>query len=304
MLDEKISPMLAYSSNPFNSSKHIFEIKWDGTRCIMFIDRKSLRLQNRRFVDITYRYPELIEVSKEVEAKNAILDGEIVIFYNGKPDFNMLQQREHIEDLLKIKIFSKSMPATYIVFDILYLNDKRCIEMPLIERKELIKKILNNSSSILESRYIYENGIKYFKEAVKLGFEGIMAKSMNSPYLIGKRSRHWLKIKPKSSRECFIIGYTRGKGERNGLIGSLAIATMEKGEWIFRGKVGSGFDGDTIKEISSRLRGLEFDKPMILNLEKRKDIIWVKPVIRCEVLFQEVTGKGYFRAPIFRRIIE
>lgn len=304
MLDKKISPMLAYSSDPFDSPKHIFEIKWDGTRCIMFIDGKDIRLQNRRLIDITYRYPEFLQAPNEIEVKNAILDGEIVIFHNGKTNFNKLQQREHIEDPLKIKLLSRSIPATYIVFDILYLNDKKYIQKPLIERKEILRKILNKPSSIMESRYINEKGIAYFNEVVGLGFEGIMAKSINSPYLIGKRSRYWLKIKPKSSRECFIVGYTLGKGERSNLLGSLVIATLERGKWIFRGKVGSGFDDKTLKEIFSMLKNLEIDKIPIPNLGRQKDIIWVKPLIRCEVSFQEITEKGHFRAPVFKRLIE
>lgn len=304
MLDEKVLPMLAYSSSPFDSNKHIFEIKWDGTRCITFFNGRDIRLQNRRLVDITYRYPELIQIYKEIEAKNVILDGEIVVFHNGRPDFNRLQQREHIEDPLRIRILSKTMPATYIVFDILYLNDRSCIQIPLIERKGILKNILKCPSSIIESKFINEKGIAFFKEVVSNGFEGIMAKSINSPYLIGKRSRYWLKIKPRSSKECFIIGYTQGKGERSGFFGSLAIATLVKGEFIFRGKVGSGFDEEMLKEISSRLKQLEVDKPPIPNLRKQKGIIWVKPVIRCEVLFQEITGDGLFRAPVFKRLIE
>lgn len=304
MLDKKISPMLAYSSDPFDSPKHIFEIKWDGTRCIMFIDGKDIRLQNRRLIDITYRYPEFLQAPNEIEVKNAILDGEIVIFHNGKTNFNKLQQREHIEDPLKIKLLSRSIPATYIVFDILYLNDKKYIQKPLVERKEILRKILNKPSSIMESRYINEKGIAYFNEVVGLGFEGIMAKSINSPYLIGKRSRYWLKIKPKSSRECFIVGYTLGKGERSNLLGSLVIATLERGKWIFRGKVGSGFDDKTLKEIFSMLKNLEIDKIPIPNLGRQKDIIWVKPLIRCEVSFHEITEKGHFRAPVFKRLIE
>lgn len=303
MFDEKIPPMLAYSSEPFDSRRHIFEIKWDGTRCILFIRGKEVRLQNRRLIDITFKYPELSKIYNEVEAKNAILDGELVVVSEGKPDFNKLQQREHISDPLKIKIFSQRMPITYIVFDLLYLNDKKYFQAKLIERKEILKNILKEPFYLMESKYIKERGKAYFKEVVGYGFEGVMAKSINSPYLIGKRSRYWLKIKKKYSEECYIIGYTKGKGAREEVLGSLAIATLTEGKWVYRGKVGSGFDEEILRELSEKLKKLRVDSPTIPILEKVRGVLWVKPELRCEVIYQEMTEKKEFRAPVFKRLL-
>src|SRR3990172_3178059 len=106
-----IHPMLAKSSPPFDSENHTFELKWDGTRCIAFLDRDNVRLQNRRLLDITYRYPEFQELNKKLNVKSAALDGEIVVLENGRPDFERLQQRQHIEDPWKIEILSGLIPA-------------------------------------------------------------------------------------------------------------------------------------------------------------------------------------------------
>lgn len=291
--------MLAFPSRPFDSPDHIFEIKWDGTRCLLFKDGKNIRLQNRRLLDITYRFPELVETHREIDAGDAILDGEIVVLSEGKPDFSKLQQREHLLDPLRISIISRKMPATYMAFDILYLNGKSLIEKPLIERKALLGKIIKEEGSIIVSRYVLKEGKRYFDEVISRGFEGVMAKALMSPYLIGKRSRHWLKIKPERMEECYIIGYTTGKGEREKSFGSLVIAGIEEGRLIFRGKVGSGFGEEDLRVIHEMLKEIKVDQPPIpvrINMK----VQWVRPVVKCRVSFQELTGDGLFRAPIFR----
>ncbi len=112
--ERKIKPMLAVRSKPFSSDDHIYEVKWDGTRCLAFVDveKGRVRLQNRRLLDITYRYPEL-KLLEAVE-RNAILDGEIVVIKDGKPSFPLLQKREHVDSRFKIEILSKTIPAVYV----------------------------------------------------------------------------------------------------------------------------------------------------------------------------------------------
>ncbi len=211
MLDDKIPPMLAYSADPFDSPRHLFEIKWDGTRCLLFKKAQEIRLQNRRLEDITWRYPELAGLPKSLRARSAILDGELVVLAEGRPDFRRLQQREQLADPLKISLAARRVPATYIAFDVLYFNDQPYLTAPLSARKEILPILLRPSSHLVESRFILEKGQAFFKEVVAQGLEGIMGKSLASPYLPGKRSRFWLKIKPKLTRSCYIIGYTPGK---------------------------------------------------------------------------------------------
>jgi DNA ligase D-like protein (predicted ligase) len=303
-LPERIAPMLAYSSPPFDSPRHLFEIKWDGTRAILFVADGAIRLQNRRLQDITHRYPDLAGLHRQIKAKNAIFDGELVVLAQGRPDFRKLQQREQVADPLKIGLVAQKLPATYIVFDVLYRDDEKCLHLPLSWRKEILADLLEESAHLVESGYIEAQGRSFYREVVDQGLEGVMAKALSSPYLEGKRSRYWLKIKPRSRTVCFIVGYSQGQGARRETFGSLALATQEQGRWRFRGMVGSGFNATELRELKARLEALEQEFPAVPLDETPREIFWVKPELRCEVTFQEETPRGHFRAPAFIRLIE
>jgi len=305
MFDRKIPPMLAYSAaEPFDSRDHIFEIKWDGTRCILFLRHGEVRLQNRRLLDITHRYPELVRrLPEAVRAEEAILDGELVVLRSGRPHFPSLQQREHVSDPFKAELLAKELPATYMVFDILLLDGQDCTRRPLLERKEILQRVVTESDSVLQSRFVEERGRAFYEGVVKEGFEGMMAKRKDSPYLIGKRSRHWLKVKPRGVATCHIVGYTEGEGERRSSFGALVLATREGGRWIFRGKVGTGFKGEDLKRLKALLSPLRIESPPFEDIPPVKGVRWVEPLYRCEVLFQEETREGRFRAPVFRRLL-
>jgi bifunctional non-homologous end joining protein LigD len=304
MLDRNIAPMLAYPADPFDSPRHVFEIKWDGTRAILFLNGKNIRLQNRRFVDMTPRYPELHDLYRSIKAREAVLDGELVVLSGEKPDFGKLQQREQVSDPMRIRLLSGRLPATYIVFDILSLDGTECTRRPLLERKSILNRIVQESDSLVISRHIPEKGKSLFREVIARGFEGVMAKADDSPYLIGKRSRYWLKIKPKLSSVCHIIGFTRGAGYRGRSFGALLIATREKKNWVYRGKVGSGFDGEGLEMLLSLLGPLKTEHPAFPVPGSPRDIQWVRPSLKCEVVYLEMTKSGHFRAPVFKRVVK
>lgn len=304
MLDRNIAPMLAYPSDPFDSPRHIFEIKWDGTRAILFLNGKDIHLQNRRFVDMTPRYPELHDLHRSIKAREAVLDGELVVLSGDKPDFGKLQQREQISDPMRIRLLSGRMPATYIVFDILSLDGKECLRRPLLERKSILNRIVQESDFLVISRHISEKGKSLFREVTAKGFEGVMAKADDSPYLIGKRSRYWLKIKPKLSSICYIIGFTRGEGHRDSSFGALLIATRDGESWVYRGKVGSGFDEKGLQVLFSLLGPLKTGQPPFPVPGKPREVLWVRPSLKCEVVYQEMTKSGHFRAPVFKRVLK
>jgi bifunctional non-homologous end joining protein LigD len=304
MLDAKIAPMLAYSSPPFDSPRHLFEIKWDGTRCILFVRDGGVRFQNRRLQDISARYPDLAGVGRQIKGRNAILDGELVVLSQGRPDFRKLQQREQLSEPIKIGFVARQIPATYIVFDVLYHDDAKCLHLPLSQRKEILQDLLEESAELVESRYILTEGKSYYREVVSQGLEGVMAKALDSPYLVGQRSRHWLKVKPRKTATCFIVGYSQGKGSRREFFGSLALATREAEGWRFRGMVGSGFSEAELQEISARLQELKIKSPALPLTGTPSGITWVKPELRCEVTLQEETPGGHFRAPAFQRLME
>jgi bifunctional non-homologous end joining protein LigD len=301
--EETIKPMLAEKAEPFNSEQFIFEIKWDGTRCISFIDveKKRLRLQNRRLIDITYRYPEFDFFNSF--AKNCIVDGEIVVLKDGKPSFRLLQQREHVESLSKIQILSKRMPATYIVFDLLWVEGKWIDEIPLIERRRILEENLLEEKNLMLSEYIEEKGKAFFEKAVSLGFEGIVGKRMDSPYLKGKRSDFWLKIKKKNTIDAAVLGLMRGEGGRQDYFGSFLLGLFDGKNFVYIGRVGTGFDSsflDWFTKISKPFLTKEApfkEKPSI-----KRDVYWLKPNFVAEVEFLEVSKDGKLRAPVFKRL--
>jgi bifunctional non-homologous end joining protein LigD len=299
MLNDKISPMLAYPSDPFNSARHLFEIKWDGTRCLLFKQGDDIRLQNRRLEIITHRYPELRVLAKQIEAQNAILDGELVVLAGGLTDFGKLQQREHLADPTKILLLSQKIPVTYVAFDIIFLNGDKLMALPLFDRKERLSGILRESPHLIASRYVQEHGQAYFQKAVSQGLEGIMAKTLTGPYLIGRRSRLWLKIKPRQVKECAVIGYTKGAGARRDTFGALLLATPEPPGWKYRGKVGSGFSEADLKELTARLQGLTTATSPLPHPPQIRGVKWFRPELWVRVSFQEETSRGHFRAPVF-----
>lgn len=294
--------MLAKSSPPFDSDKHIFELKWDGTRCIAFVDRNSVRLQNRRLIDITYRYPEFHELKRHLKVKSAVFDGEIIVLKEGIPDFELLQQREHVEDMERIRILSELIPATYVVFDLLYLNGISLMNKPLIERRDFLKGLFPFSDNVILSEY-YSRGKRLFKMALKNGFEGIMAKEKMSPYLPGERSGYWLKIKKSSDIDAVVCGYLKGEGSRSGYFGSLILGLYDKGKLRHIGQVGTGIDEKMMKHLFDILKSIKVDTcPFDLVPDLKREAFWCRPEVVVKVGYHEWTEDKKLRIPVFKCI--
>ncbi len=297
-----IKPMLAKSSNPFDSENHIFELKWDGTRCIAFVDKSHLSLKNRRLLDITHRYPEFQQLKKHLKVKSAVFDGEIIVLKEGIPNFERLQQREHIEDIGRIEILSGLIPAAYVVFDLLYLNGKSLMKKPLIERRNLLKELFPMSENVILSES-YSEGRKLFKMALKKGFEGIMAKEKTSPYLSGERSGYWLKIKKSFDIDAVVCGYLEGEGSRKDYFGSLILGVYDNGELIHIGQVGTGIDEKTIKHLFNILSSMKTDTaPFDIIPELKRRAFWCRPEVVVRVGYQEWTKDNRLRIPVFKGI--
>jgi DNA ligase D-like protein (predicted ligase) len=295
--------MLATPSDPFDSGRHLFEIKWDGARCVLFLRGNEIRLQNRRLLDISARYPDLLDLHRAIRARTAVLDGELVVLSEGKSDFPKLQRREHVSDPFKIGLLTRELPATYVAFDILYRNGRSLLREPLSARKEILHRAIGEAPNLLESQGVVENGRAFFEKCVGHGLEGVVAKALSSPYLVGKRSRYWRKIKPRHTAVCFIVGYTPGRGERQESFGALLLATPEGEGWRYRGRVGTGLKAAEREEIRSRLGALQTAEPPVCDPPDRKGMRWLEPRLRCEVSYHEITQRGSFRAPVFRRLV-
>ena len=192
-----VSPMLAQKGEPFDSGEHLFEIKWDGTRMLAFVERDGYRLVNRHRAERTVQYPELACLT-ELPA-GVILDGEVVVFHDGRPDFRRLLSRDQAGAPLKIRLSARSMPATYVVFDLLYEGYRPLLDRPLVERRERLRQLVEDLArpQVVFSEGIVGPGRVLFEEVCRQGLEGLMAKRLASRYRPGKRTTAWLKIKPR-----------------------------------------------------------------------------------------------------------
>ncbi|MEO5967674.1 MAG: DNA ligase D [Ferruginibacter sp.] len=278
------------TSQAFDSKDWIFEIKWDGYRAIAHTG-KNVQLYSRNGNSFLEKYETLaLELSKI--KKEYVLDGEIVLLNEeGHPDFQKLQDYENF----------KNYPLLFYVFDILKIGNKATYDLPLIERKTLLKKIFLNGDIIRFSDHISNEGVSFFNAARDKNLEGIMAKKADSTYYPGKRTSDWLKIKNHKTVDVIIAGYTNPEGSRN-YFGSLILGIKEGKNLNYIGNAGTGFNEDKLKEIYALLQPLKTTvHPFDVN-PKLKDANWVKPKIICEVKFSEWTSDKKLRHPVFLHI--
>ena len=294
-----VKPMLAVSGQPFNSEGWIFEPKIDGTRCIAEVSSSGVRLHNRRLFEITYRYPELA-LALAQGASGCVLDGEIAVFADGRPSFAELAERDHQNDRLRIDFLSRSMPASYVVFDIIYAKEKSVMNLPLRERKQILREGLQESEFVTIADSFPEKGEDYFQAALKMGIEGIVAKRLDSVYEPGTRSQDWIKIKKSLKLDLVIGGYIPGKGGRVPYFGGLLLGAYNHGLLQYVGRVGSGFTDKELAEIAGAF-SIQDLSPFV-NAPATPPARWVEPQQVVQVSALEVTKDGHLRAPVFLRI--
>jgi len=306
LFDERpIRPMMAKTGEPFDSDDFIFEPKWDGLRALLFKQGRKLELQNRNLRDVTGGYPELQELKTSIRARSAIIDGEVVILdEKGLPDFGKMQHRFGINDPREATVLGKTLPATYVAFDLLHLNGKDLIARPLEERKSRLRTIVREGPHLLLGDHVDKKGKRFYDEASKQGFEGVIAKRRDSPYLPGVRADSWVKIKGAKTVDCVVVGFTMGEGMRAASFGALVVAAYAaSGQLQHIGNVGGGFDNRSLEKITPALRSLVRKTPVIDGLvEAPTPITWVMPRIVCEVKYSSITHERKLRFPRFSRL--
>lgn len=285
-----IKPMLARETDiPFDDKDWIFEIKWDGYRAISEMSKGRVRLYSRNGNDFTGAYPLVVQELKKIPA-DVVLDGEIVVLDDkGNPNFQLLQH--YGED--------PHHPICYYVFDILRAGRQDTTQLPLLDRKKLLKKALPKNAVIRYSDHITGKGIDFFRAARHKDLEGVMAKRADSTYDTGTRSSDWLKIKHHKSDEAVIVGYTEPTGSRP-YFGALVLARPSGGKWIYAGHTGTGFDHKTLKEIYDILKKTAVQQsPFSSPVKTNMPVTWVQPKYIAELRFSELTRDGIMRHPVF-----
>jgi bifunctional non-homologous end joining protein LigD len=287
-----VLPMLATAvDKPFSNKEWIYEIKWDGYRAMAAVNYGQVELYSRNNKSFNLKFPSVYEALKDIKA-SAVIDGEIVALdKDGKPSFQLLQNHKDEE-----------LNLVYYVFDILYLNGKDLKELPLVQRKEYLKALIEASKNnkISYSDHITEAGEEFFKAAEKQYLEGIMAKRSEGKYFSGKRTKEWLKIKTHKRQEAIICGYTEPKGSRKHF-GSLILGVYDdQGKLTFIGSSGGGFDQASLKSLKEKMDKLSTDtSPFSKRIKAKSKVTWIKPKLICEVKFTEWTNEGQMRHPVF-----
>lgn len=290
--------MLASSGQPFDSKKHFFEVKWDGIRTLAFFGEGKARLQSRKLTDSTIRYPEIHEALLQLPGEG-VIDGEIIVLKDGKPSFESVLEREQVRTAEKARLRARRQPAIYMVFDVLYLGGRRLMDAPLAKRREVLSSFLNRKETgfVVESTYIFERGADYYREAMDRELEGIMAKDIESPYVPGKRTNYWIKIKAKNMLDCVVLGTV--VEPTSGRVRSLVLGTYREGSLIWMGNVGSGLDSRTLEALATELTPLAGERPEGLEVSAPGEVRWLRPALVARIKYLELTREGRMRAPVF-----
>ena len=306
-----LEPMAAtLIDEPFDDDTWFFEPKWDGVRTLAICDIDKTVLMSRNKNDVTATYPEFEKLHDRLVCIDAIVDGEIVAMEKGRPSFEKLQSRINLQNPRDIQRTMKQIPATFIAFDLLYLDGKSLLKLPLEERKELLDQLVVENENVLVSTYIQGQGKALYEAACEKRLEGIVAKKLACPYRPGRRGREWLKVKTTHDAELVIGGWSRGEGSRSSSFGALLVGAYDDDGLRFVGSVGTGFSEKMIDLLMPRLEELETDEmPFVVDPRKTpkgsfgkpiRDPHWIDPVLVAKVEFRELTSTGKLRAPSFK----
>ena len=302
-MPSRVEPMLAtLTDRPFSDPNWLFEIKWDGVRALARIENDALTLRSRTGVDMDKRYPELASLPDALAARQAILDGEIVALDTlGHSDFELLQERMHVrapsESLLS------RVPVVYFAFDLLYCDGYDLRETPLLDRKQLLHRLLRTSEQFRYSDHQLEHGKELFGLAEQNGLEGIVAKRADSPY-VGDRSPYWVKLKITKTVDAVVGGWSAPRSAALPF-GSLLLGLYQGKKLRFIGHVGSGFDAKKLKEVTSKLKELAAPAcPFDTVPETNERPSWVSPVLVARVKFSGWTQEHSLRHPVFLALRE
>jgi len=292
IFDEKgIKPMLISERvDPYDDVDSIFELKFDGS--IAYIDVQTTDLRNKRNIMLLPRFPELKSLHESCRHK-CILDGEFNVLINGKPDFYEVQRRTVLTDPFKIQLAYKKHPANFVVYDILYYNDKQVTDLPLMERKKLLDEVITESDILSKSRYIETNRIAIYSFAEENGLEGVVGKKKASLYWFGKRSKDWKKIKVlKEDYVC--IGFMLNKNSMTTLI--LAKYNYDD-KLVVTNQVSLG-----VSIAKLRHHGMKISNCPIDDLHSYADATWIEPMV-CTIEYMPSEKEG-IRQPVFKSVRE
>lgn len=291
----EVRPMQAASAEaPFSSADYVFEVKWDGLRCLLFRDPHGhVHLHDRGLNDLTSVVPEVTAAASRVP-RGSVIDGEIVATdRDGRPDYPRLRQR-----LTGGASMREQIPVAYLAFDALYMEEKPLLKQPVVRRRARLQKSVEAGGHLFVPDHIDEDGVELFEACLERGLEGVVAKHKQSPYIPGQRSPFWLKVKAVKSDDFVVVGWMGDKP-----FDSLVVGYHEDGRLLPCGTVGGGWDGEAAATIRDSLAALAteespLDPPPIMV----KPVHWCRPELVVSVRYSEWSPDGTLRFPIFNSL--
>jgi bifunctional non-homologous end joining protein LigD len=306
-----VVPMPArLSTLPRDADEWAVEVKWDGVRALAYCRPGRVQLQTRNLNDVTAQYPEVKRISRRLGSFDAVLDGELVVFdAEGRPSFELLQQRIHNTDSNVVRRRMKSHPVVYVTFDLLYFDGHDLTGLPYARRRELLEGLGLDGESWRTPAYSVGHAEELLAASREQGLEGMVLKRLDSPYVAGKRPGTWLKVKNTLRQELVVGGWTPGEGRRKSHLGALLVGYFEgegpERKLRYGGKVGTGFKQADLEELAARLGPLaRKSSPFEAGAAPPKNARFVAPVLVAEFEFREMTREGILRHAAYKGLRE
>lgn len=275
-----------------------YEMKWDGYRTIIFVDGVTVRLQSSSGRDVTDRWPEVANLASSINARNAILDAELVVFDDdNRPSFDLVQRSGAGSD----------REAVLLIFDVLSVDGTDTIELPYIDRRRLLGALVEPSSNWLVPAHRIGDGEELLAATAAQQMEGVIAKRTDSIYRPGTRTKDWVKVKNRVVVDLLVGGFTEGSGNRATTFGALLLGRPDVGgtvpeSFLFAGGVGTGFNHQTLEAVTTQLKSIETDDCPFTKLpptKHRRGAHWVAPVLVATIEIAEFTNDGHVRHASF-----
>jgi bifunctional non-homologous end joining protein LigD len=289
--------LASLSAKPFSDPDWLFEVKWDGVRGLAYISNGEVSVRSRTGREIAPEYPEVRDLANQLDADEAIVDGEIVALdEDGRSNFQKLQNRSGVRNPSRALL--ETIPATYYAFDLLYCDGYDLRKMPLEQRKDLLRTILRPDARIRYSEHEVEKGKELYEAARQQRLEGIIGKKRDSAYA-GQRTSSWLKFKIVDELDAVVCGWTAPRRSRE-FFGALLLGLYDGPKLEFIGSVGTGFDHNAQKKIYDQLKKLRQPESPLSEIPKLKEAIeWVEPLLVARVKYGNWTDGNRLRAPVF-----
>ena len=292
--NKDIKPMLLHISKPFSHEDYIYEIKFDGIRCIAYLENNKVTLKSRNNKDLTNSFIELQDIYKCSKEK-CILDGEIIVLENDLASFSKVHKRVMLTDIKKQKKEINLNPAYFVAFDILFYKNKDLTNYPLIKRKKFLESYIKDSNNLVKSKYIEKEGKKLFESVKEKKMEGIVAKEKMSIYEIGSRSRSWLKIKAVNEQDYFVAGIKL----ENNKVKSLVLVSYNNNLITYHGDVNLPNPKDQ-EYVLKYAKSNKVKTPYL----KKDNVVWLKLKLKCSVRYLEITSNNHLRHPVFLKFVD